>query len=196
MALLENKLEALLFYKGEPETTKHIAKLLEVSEEAVVDAAMELGVALQTRGIRLLHVQDKLELITAPETSEVVQRARKDEVAKDLGKAGAETLAIILYRGPIARAHIEHIRGVNCASTLRNLLIRGLIERVPAPVNKRMVLYGPTATLLQHLGVPTIQELPEYQKIVQELEAFDTQHDHTQTDQVDTEAQQTPSTTP
>lgn len=172
---LEHKLEAILFYKGEPETVQRIATLLEVSEEEVLSAAEQLGVTLGQRAVRLLHINDELQLVTAPEVSEVVRLVRKEEVMRELGKAGAETLAIVLYRGPIARARIEYIRGVNCSFVLRNLLIRGLVERVKSPTNERAVLYRATPDLLTHLGVTAVTELPDYVQVQHELDSFEQQ---------------------
>ncbi len=172
MATLANKLEAVLFYRGEPETRTALADILGVSVEEVNTAAGELSAALAERGVRLLMMEDLLELVTAPETSDVVTLLRKRELTRDLGKAGAETLAIVLYQGPVSRADIEYVRGVHCAFVLRNLLIRGLIERVPNPKNARSALYRTTPRLLEHLGVTEAALLPDYEKIRGELATF------------------------
>lgn len=172
---LEHKLEAVLFYKGEPETKAKLAKVLGATVEEVEEAATKLDLALSTRGIRLLKIQDQLELVTAPETSEVLNNVRKEELVRDLGKAGSETLAVILYRGPVSRADIDYIRGVNCAFILRNLQIRGLVRRIQNPDNARSFLYEATPDLLKHLGVTEITSLPDYQKMREELEKFESE---------------------
>jgi len=163
----------VLFYKGEPESRKHLAELLEVSLEELNTAADVLKSSLATHGIRLLTARDELELVTAPDTSNLVTKARKEELVRDLGKAGADTLAIVLYRGEVSRADVEYIRGVNSSFILRNLLIRGLVERIPNPKNARSVLYRPTAALLKHLGVTDVKELPEFDAVQQELDVFE-----------------------
>jgi len=172
---LENKLEAVLFYKGEPETKAKLATLLGVTLKEVEEAATKLGVALATRGIRLLKIQDQLELVTAPETSEAINSVRKEELVRDLGKAGSETLAVVLYRGPVSRADIDYIRGVNCAFVLRNLQVRGLVHRIQNPDNARSFLYEATPELLKHLGVTEITGLPDYQVMREELEKFESE---------------------
>ncbi len=177
MSSLENKLEALLFYRGEAETRTYLAKVLEVPAADLETAISSLTATLATRGLRVLCIGEQVELVTAPETSDVVTRSRKQELTRDLGKAGAETLAIILYRGPLARADIEYIRGVNCAFILRNLLIRGLVERVPNPKNARSVLYQATPDLLKHLGITAVSDLPDEQAVRAELEAFEEEND-------------------
>ncbi len=175
MSSLENKLEALLFYRGEAETKETIAQLLEVSVSEVESTARQLSTSLANRGIRLLMVENELELVSAPETSDMVAKLRKDELSRDLGKAGAETLSIVLYRGPVTKTQIEYIRGVNCSFVLRSLLIRGLVERVPNPEHMRSTLYRATPELLKHLGVTSVSELPEFGRIQAEIAVFEKQ---------------------
>lgn len=170
----ETALEAILFYRGEPEKRSYLQKLLNITEEELEEGLQSLASSLQTRGIRLLLVNDEVELVSAPETSELISTLRKDELTRDLGKAGAETLAIILYHGPASRAHIDYIRGVSSNFILRNLLIRGLIERISNPENTRSVLYRATPSLLAHLGVTTLDELPEYAQIREALQQHTT----------------------
>ncbi len=177
MLALEQKLESLLFYKGEPERRSTLAALLEVSLEELDTTARLLSASLAERGIRLLAVDDELELVTAPEASEVILRLRKNELTKDLGKAGAETLAIILYSGPLSRTQVDHIRGVNSTFIIRNLEVRGLIERVINPANARQSLLRATPDLLKHLGVTSVDELPDRGSIRASLAAFEERND-------------------
>jgi chromosome segregation and condensation protein ScpB len=55
---------------------------------------------------------------------------------------------------------------------LRNLLIRGLIERVQNPQDQRSFLYRPSFDLLQYLGVSRVDELPDYEATRSKLAAF------------------------
>lgn len=172
---LEKKIEAVLFYKGEPESKLKLAKLLNVKIEEIEEAAVKLSMQLETRGIRLLKVNDQLELVTAPETSEVIAGVRKEELVRDLGKAGSETLAIVLYRGPVTRADIDYIRGVNSGFILRNLQVRGLVTRSQDPKNSRSYVYQSTPELLKYLGVTDITALPGYAEMREELNRFETE---------------------
>ena len=170
---LEKKIEAILFYKGEPESRKGLAQLLKVTEDEVEKAVTTLAASLDVRGVRLLRLEDQYELVTAPEASDVIVEVKKEELVRDLGKAGAETLAIVLYRGPVSRAVIEYIRGVNCSFVLRNLQMRGLIVRVQNKKDQRSYLYQVTPELLKHLGVTAITDLPEYEQFRAELNALE-----------------------
>lgn len=169
---LEQQLEALLFFKGEPVKVKELAKLTGEKDEDVRTALISLKENLKGRGITLLLKDEEALLATAPEVSELIEAAKKEELSRDIGKAGLETLSIILYKGPVARSEIDYIRGVNSTFILRNLLIRGLIERVSNPRDQRSFLYRPTFDLLSFLGISNTQELPEFEKVREELETF------------------------
>ena len=104
--------------------------------------------------------------------------ALKRELSRDIGDAGLEVLAIILYCGSSTRTRIDYIRGVNTASTLRTLIARGLLEREGNPDDAREYLYKPTVQFLTPLRVTNINELPEYATIALELKQFEQQSEH------------------
>lgn len=168
----EQLIEALLFWKGEPLSTKEIASYLSIKKEEVAPLIDSLETSLATRGIVLIRKEDEVTLGTHPQASAVIEKLRKEELSKDLGKAGLETLAIILYKGPVKRAEIDYIRGVNSQFILRNLLVRGLIERVPAPDDQRAILYKTSFDLLQLLGITDVTKLPRYDEVLKEIESF------------------------
>lgn len=169
---LEAKIEAILFWKGEPVTLKKLAALIEADEAQVKEAIATLKEKLSGRGIVLIEKEDEVTLGTAPALSEVFEKLTKEELSKDLGKAGLETLSIVLYKGPIKRSEIDYIRGVNSNFILRNLLVRGLVEKVQAPDDQRSFLYKPTMETFSFLGITKIEDLPEYQSTVAELDTF------------------------
>lgn len=176
---LDAKIEALLFYKGESMKVKELIKLLgadlpagKAGKDSVESALTVLTEKLSKRGITLIRKEDEIQLTTSPEMSDLIEEIRKDELTKDLGKAGAETLAIVLYKGPVTRAEIDYIRGVNSTFILRNLLIRGLVEKVSNPKDQRSFLYKSTLELLSFLGISNIKELPEFNTVQDELIKF------------------------
>lgn len=169
---LDAKIEALLFFKGEVMKRKELGKLLGADENDIENALCELKKNLSQRGIELMRNDDEAMLATSPEMSDLIEQLRKDELKRDLGKAGSETLAIVLYKGPITRAEIDYIRGVNSVFILRNLLIRGLIEKTQNTADQRSFLYKPTMELFSFLGINNIEELPEFDKIQEELKKF------------------------
>ena len=163
---LETSLEAILFWKGEPIKIERLAELAGASGDEVKVALSTLEKNLQGRGVQLIFTGDKMILGTAAIVGPLIERLVKEELIKDLGKAGLETLAIILYRGPISRRDIEYIRGVNCTYIVRNLLVRGLVERVEKKEKEqRGVVYEPSVSLLSYLGVSRVNDLPEYEQV-------------------------------
>jgi len=159
-------LEALLFLYGEPMSYKKIAKTLGISESEVEAAinAFSSELATEHRGLLLVIDQSKVQLVTKPEFGKLLEDIIKEEVNETLTSAALETLAIIAYSGPISRAEIEYIRGVNSTFMLRNLLIRGLVERQPDPKRSNVYLYRASLELLKFIGISKTEDLPEYQK--------------------------------
>lgn len=165
---IDLSIEAVLFHKAESIKKKDLAEILSVSPEDIETGLEILSEKLQGRGVKLIKNNDSVMLGTTPETAVIIEKIIKDELDKDLGKAGLETLSIILYQGPIARSEIDYIRGVNSAYILRNMVMRGLIERVNDP-KKRNFTYTPTFELLSFLGITEICELPEYEVVRKEM---------------------------
>ena len=151
---------------------ERLVKALSASESEIKDSLKILDERLKERGVAVIFKDDEVSLRTAPEASELIEKLSKEELTKDLGKAGLETLSIILYQGPISRREIDYVRGVNSNFILRNLLIRGLVEKIDNPKDQRSYLYRPTFDLLSFLGVSRIEDLPEYAPVRKEIEAF------------------------
>ena len=161
---LSNTIEAILFWKGEPVEIKELSKLCSVSDEEIKLGISALDLNLKNRGVTLIKTDDSIMLATATEASLIIENLHRDEINKDLGKAGLETLAIVLYKHPISRREIDYIRGVNSAFIVRNLLIRGLIEKIEDTENKRNFLYKPTINTISFLGLSSIADLPDYEE--------------------------------
>jgi segregation and condensation protein B len=165
-------IEAILFHLAEPVSAKEISRLIKKPINDTRVALSELQHSFQGRGIQLMTNNDEYTLVTAKEASIVITEITKDELSKDLSKAAIETLAIVLYRGPITRSDIDYIRGVNSTFILRNLLIRGLVEKIENPKDQRSFLYQPTMELLQYLGITSVADLPEYSEIESKIATF------------------------
>jgi segregation and condensation protein B len=164
-------LEALLFASGEPLSKKRIAALLAISPEELRDAAIELHTRLaqQGSGLALIEAGDYIELRTNPDATSVVQKLRESELSRDLGKAGLETLAIVLYKNGATRSEIDWIRGVNSAAALRSLTLRGLVERSEDTTDRRRLRYTVTIDALGHLGVSNYRQLPRFDEFSESL---------------------------
>lgn len=166
---LESKIEGLLFYKGEDVSVKKLSELLGSNIEETETALKDLENSLGERGLVLVRKEDRVVLGINKELSSLIESIRKEEISKELSKASVETLSIILYKNNISRSEIDYIRGVNSSFILRNLLVRGLIEKIVDPKDTRRILYRPTFDTLSYMGVTSINQLPNYDQIVSSL---------------------------
>lgn len=164
-------LEAVLFTVSEPMEKKRLAALLAVPEDMLASGLEELSNSLAARGLSLIETAGDVELRTSPDAAPIIQKLRESELSRDLGKAGLETLAIILYQDGATRSDIDWIRGVNSTAALRSLLLRGLIERGEDHIDRRRARYTPTVDALAHLGVSRKEELPRYEEFATALAA-------------------------
>jgi len=162
---LDSQIEAILFWKGEPQSIKKLAANLGKKEEEILASLEILKEKIKDRGVELIYKDDEVMLGTASKLTHIIERLTKEELVRDLGKAGLETISIIAYKGPISRAEIDYIRGVQSNFILRNLQIRGLVEKITNEKDHRSFLYRPTFELLSFLGVSKIEDLPEYEKV-------------------------------
>ena len=169
---VEQQLEAILFFKGEPVKIKELSNTLKMSEKVVEEALVNLKEQLKGRGICLMEKENSVMLGTAPELSDLINQIRKAELNRDIGRAGLETLSIILYKSPVGRSDIDYIRGVNSTFILRALMVRGLVERIHNSSDARSFLYKPTFELLSFLGISNVSELPNFDKALEELMVF------------------------
>ena len=154
--------EAILFASGEPVLAWRIAQVLGVDTEAVFAAAENLKQHYDGRGIRLLRLDDKLQLCSAPEYAQAVTRALEQRKPPKLSPAALEALAIVAYFQPVTRAYIDQLRGVDSSYTVGVLIERGLIE--PAgklDVPGRPTLYRTGDMFLRTMNIESLDELPE-----------------------------------
>ncbi len=170
MDKLESKIEAILFFKGEPMSRKKLAEILRVSIEEIDRAVANLRSLFSDRGIVLIEKDDELTFGTAPELSSLIENLQKEELNKELSKASLETLSIVLYKNGASRAEIDYIRGVNSSFTLRALSVRGLVEKITDPKDNRRFVYKPSFDLLSYMGVKSVAELPMWEEVHNSLE--------------------------
>lgn len=171
---LSVQLEAMLFVAAEPVATAQLATALDVAPSVVERALNELDQALSSRGLRLQRHAGRVQLTTAPELAELIERFLGLEATTHLSRAALETLAIIAYQQPVTRPQIDSIRGVNSDSMMKSLLHKGLIlESGRADGPGRPILYSTTPEFLQHFGLNSILEMPPLAKPEAEGESHD-----------------------
>lgn len=170
---IESIIESLLFISGEPMSFKRLVKITSFKEKDIKLSADKLAERYsdQGNGLRILVKDEKVQMVTAAENSEFVEKFLKADIEGELSRAALEVLSVVAYRGPIARSEIEEIRGVNCSFTLRHLMIRGLVERINNPKDARAYLYKISFDFLKKLGVEKVEDLPKFKEL-KEKELF------------------------
>lgn len=170
MSNLESKIEAILFFKGEPVSLNKLSDILKVSKSEITAAVSNLKTSLANRGIVMLEKENEIALGTAPELGKLIEDLQKEELNKELSKASLETLSIVLYKNGVSRAEIDYIRGVNSSFTLRALSVRGLIEKTVDTKDSRRYIYRPSFELLFFMGIKSVEDLPDWGEVSNSIE--------------------------
>lgn len=166
--------EALLFIAGEDGLTiEQLSELLEVTPSEVSSqvATLHAMYADERRGLTLVWHGKQIVLMTKPEWATIVGRMAHVPRRTPLSRAALETLAIVALKQPITRVEIEQVRGVGCERPLRKLLEKQLIEEAGRmDVIGKPVLYRTSSLFLQHFQLQSLDELPSWEAIVEEVE--------------------------
>ncbi len=171
--------EALIFAAQEPLSVSQIRSIYQgenlrndeskqIEPETIRQIVTDLNkeYAKQDRPYRIIQIAGGYQFATSSEYAEWLGRLYKEQGRRKLSQSGVETLAIIAYKQPIAKAEIEKIRGVNCDYVLKTLLekelltVTGRAESVGRPL-----LYGTTREFLKHFGLNDITDLPRPREI-------------------------------
>ena len=160
---IESAVEGILFAAGEPVEVQRLCAVLELDRETVdaVVRALADRYAYERRGMRILTLEDRYQMCSAPEHAEIIRRALETRKPPQLSQPALEALAVIAYFQPATRAFVEQIRGVDSAYTVNLLAERGLIEeagRLAAP--GRPVLFRTTTLFLRCFGLSSLEDLP------------------------------------
>jgi segregation and condensation protein B len=159
---------ALLFTSGDTWNFSEFAETLQLSKDETSTAVSELADILQDQAVIPLIHNESVTLVTRPELKDALQKLEKEEIVKEFSKGALETLALIAYRGPIGKSDIDYIRGVNSQFMLRNLVLRGMIEKASGTNRKNE--YVVTADALRFLGVTQPDDLPKFHELHSEIE--------------------------
>ncbi|MBQ9265424.1 MAG: SMC-Scp complex subunit ScpB [Clostridia bacterium] len=157
-------IEAILFAAGESVPVARLSLVLDTDEHEILRIAAELAQRYEAegRGMRILRLEDKLQMCSAPEYAPFITKTLEQRKPPMLSPPALETLAIVAYFQPVTRAYIEKVRGVDSSYTVSVLAERGLIEacgRLDAP--GRPTLFRTTDVFLRTMGISELDQLPE-----------------------------------
>ena len=164
-------IEAVVLAALEPVPPALLAQLVELPTARVEELCDELAAEYERegRGFQLARVAGGYRFQTHPDAYAYVERFVLEGQTARLSGPALETLAIIAYKQPIARAQISAIRGVNVDATLKTLVARGYVEESGhehTPGNP--TLFSTTQAFLERLGVDSLSDLPALADFVPE----------------------------
>ena len=163
MSDLSSAIEAILFASGEAFPISRISLILgaEIKEVELAAAFLQNEYAENKRGIRLLKLDDKLQLCSAPEYAQIISLALEQRKPPALSQSALETLAVVAYFQPVTRAYIDQVRGVDSSYTVSSLTEKGLIEICgKLDVPGRPAVFRTTDVFLRTMGISALDELP------------------------------------
>ena len=169
---LKTIIEAILFASDQPVSADRLADAAgeDVTVGMIKKAVEELlaDYDAQGRAFTIEEVAGGYQLFTRPEYNKYLKPLVRARQQARLTQAALETLAIIAYKQPVARAEVEDIRGVACGDMIRALMEKGLV-RIAGRSEQigRALLYGTTKKFLQAFGLSSIKDLPSDKQLVQ-----------------------------
>lgn len=182
MENLSKIIEGILFVAGEPVSFIDICEKLEVEKELVENAIKELQEEKQNSnsGIQVLIFNEKAQLCSNKDYAEEISVVLNPIKEKMLTKIVLEVCGIIAYKQPITRIEVESIRGgVNCDYAISTLLENNLIEVVGRKdaVGKPL-LFGTTDTFLKKFNLSSINDLPDYNQLLERIKVLHEEKDN------------------
>ncbi len=166
---LTQLLEAAFFSAAHPLSLAELQRLApEATADEVRTACENLRRHYEEGGhaVELVELAEGFQLLTRRAFAEAIVEAQLVRRPRKLSRPALETLAVVAYRQPVSRAEIEEIRGVSVESVLRLLVERGLVDVVGRGDGLgRPLLYGTSATLLETLGLRSLDELPRLDEL-------------------------------
>lgn len=164
---IKSNIEAILFAAGEPVELKSLAAFLKKPSKQILKEinGLKHGYDENKRGLQIIKKNNTIQLVSSSRYGDSVARFLNKKLHEPLSSAALEVLSVIAYRGPVTRAQIEHIRGVNCSFTLRNLAIKGVVDRHENPADSRSYIYEVSFDFIKKCGLSSVEELPEYEAL-------------------------------
>lgn len=158
------RVEAILFLAQEPLNSRKLSQyagLADGTQARTLVRRLNERYDASGRAFRVEQVAGGYQLRTRRNLAPWLRRLAHLPREVRLSPPALETLAVIAYRQPVARADIEAIRGVNCGEILRQLMDRELV-RIEGRSTElgRPFLYGTSKRFLELFGLNHLDDLP------------------------------------
>jgi len=161
---IRSAMEGILFASGDPISLDKLCILLSLDRKTAETLLSELAgqYSYERRGFRLVRMENRWQMVSAPEHAELIRQALEERRPPPLSKAALEALAIVAYFQPATKAYVDQIRGVDSSGTMASLAEKNLIEecgRLEVP--GRPIQYRTTPVFLRSFGLSGLEELPD-----------------------------------
>lgn len=123
-------------------------------------------------GIILIEYNNTYQFQTNPKYSDTLADILVPIKERQLSQTVLQTLAIIAYRQPITRMEIEEVRGGVSSDYAIGILMKAELIEVKARKETlgRPSLYGTTDNFLKKFQLKSLEELPAYEELMQNIQ--------------------------
>ena len=131
-------------------------------------------------GLKLIVYNKKAQFSSNPEYATSVSTVLNPIKERNLTRAVLEVAAIIAYKQPVTRLEIENIRGgVNSDYAISTLMDNNMIEVVGRKdAIGKPLLFGTTDTFLKRFDLTSIEDLPDYNELLERIKVIHDTHNN------------------
>ncbi len=156
------KILALLF-------AQHKVSKKELEKEGLLDALQKAKELISDTPFVIVASKDFLELALDAESSSYIKSKMQTNKEEEFTDAMLQVLTLILYCGPISKAEIDFVRGVNSANSLRKLFLKGYLNKEKRGLQ---TYYSPSVELLAFFGITSQDDLEGRQEFCEKIRKF------------------------
>lgn len=161
-------IEALLFTSSDVLTQARVDLVFDGDSPRLDSVVSELNKRYEKGGhsFTIEKVAGGYRFVTLPEYEPWIQRIKARTSSTSISRAALEALSVVAYKGPVSRAEIESIRGVDSGSVIKTLLEKDLIKikgRAKGP--GRPLIYVVSPAFLTTFGIDSLSDLPKLREI-------------------------------
>ena len=158
----EAVIEALLFSSSDPLSIADLKGITQQSKKSIQQAIEKLTdfYHKHERAFELVRIASGYQIRTKQEFSSWMKKNTRLK-KKYLTKSALETLSVIIYKQPITKQQINHIRQVDSSGTIKSLLKKKMIRIVGRSEKmNRSLLYATSHQFLDTVGLKKISDMP------------------------------------
>lgn len=159
---MPQKIIQILLYEGGSLKKEELAKILGTKKEEIESNILEVQNLLAILDLKLIQNTTSLEISLSEEINSLINKQKIEELKSDLSESALQTLGVILYREKTTKAEIDFVRGVDSGRSIKNLLMRGIVEKLE---EKNKKYYTATTETLRYLGLESVYKIHSYEEI-------------------------------